>query len=579
MGTDYRLGQWIVRPQRRIIECGEESLRIKPKPMAVLDSLAAADGEPVSRNTLFDTVWSGAEVSDATLTKCVQELRQAFGDTARDSRVIETIPKLGFRLLLPVERLLQQPSVAVLPFENMSGDIDSDYFSDGMSEEILNALANANRMPVISRTSSFRFRGQNRDLKEIGRLLGVTHVLEGSVRRAQGRACVTVQLIDAASDRHVWSDVYDREIGGLFALQHAIAGDIVEHINEVIQPPASKLQPMWARRTGSMEAYEYFLRGMQKLACRSPLPIEQAPGYFDQALALDSHYADAWAAKGRALYVLARPSFGHPHIPASVFPGAIACYRKALDIEPGHVFAMGWLGVALIHHEFNWAEGMQLLRQSIERNPNDAELLSVYGSYLDVMNKKNADEVLDRAYRLDPFNIVPIAIKAFSLLKAGRVLDALTLAENGLIGNRDEYAPNHYVAIINLLLGRLDAAQEHLQKARQVAHPIDLTLDSLGWLIDSQRSGVPFPWDEWWQRAQVERLGYLALHGWVNEWPDEAAMVRAFDLAIEQRHYEVLGMLFGPRPKQMPEEDWQRIRRTTGVSQCSGLASVAQVGA
>ena len=217
MSGDFRLGDWIVRPQRRIIECGDESTHVKPKSMSVFECLAAANGEPVSRNDLFDAVWPGGEVTDDTLTKCIVELRKAFGDTARASRVIETIPKLGFRLLLPVEplakappvpdqratesqpahrggwrqrksvglwlialvlvcgvllsfggsrlwlteagitlflktaailvphRLEQKPGIAVLPFVNMSSDAENEYFSDGMSEEILNALANASR--------------------------------------------------------------------------------------------------------------------------------------------------------------------------------------------------------------------------------------------------------------------------------------------------------------------------------------------------------------------------------------------------------------------------------------------------
>ena len=112
MSADFRLGEWVVRPQRRVIERGDDSVHVKPKPMSVLQCLAAAEGAPVSRNELFDNVWPGAEVSDETLTKCIVELRKAFGDTARDSRVIETIPKLGFRLVLPVEPIDEEPREA-----------------------------------------------------------------------------------------------------------------------------------------------------------------------------------------------------------------------------------------------------------------------------------------------------------------------------------------------------------------------------------------------------------------------------------------------------------------------------------
>jgi TolB-like protein len=325
VSKDFRLGDWVVRPQRRLIERGDQSVHIKPKPMSVLECLTAANGAPVSRNELFEAVWPGGIVSDETLTKCVFELRKAFGDTARDSQVIETIPKLGFRLVLPVELVeeelpkeelsadrppteSQQPGIAVLPFVNMSSDPENEYFSDGMSEEILNALANTDRVPVIARTSSFQFKGQDRDITEIGHLLGVTHVLEGSVRRAGDSVRVSAQLINAVTGMHVWSDVYQRKWSDIFNLQNELTKNIVDQVSEVlvdqlVMPqgdlPGAAL--MTGRRTANLEAYDLYLKGMRLLASTSPVPIEQAAGYFDRAIALEPDYADAWAAKGRAL--------------------------------------------------------------------------------------------------------------------------------------------------------------------------------------------------------------------------------------------------------------------------------------
>jgi len=307
---------------------------------------------------------------------------------------------------------------------------------------------------------------------------------------------------------------------------------------------------------------------MQMLMGASPATREKAGGYFDQAIALDGEYADAWAAKGRAMHVLGRPNHGHPHIPASVYPYAIAAYRRALEIEPGHAFATGWLGVALMHNDFKWAEGMELLKQSLAHNPNDAAMLSVYGLYMRLMRIEGSEAVLDRAYRLDPFGIVPIRIRALSLLYVeGRSLDALTVAETSLIGDREGYLPNSFAAMFNLVVGRLDAAEEHTHKARLVAHPVDLSLDVMGWIIDSHRGEGPLPWVEIWERVQTERLSYLALLGLVVEWEDEKAMVRAFDLAIEQRHEEAWPIFFGPKPPLMPQADWRRMKEITGVTQ------------
>jgi TolB-like protein len=598
-----------------------------------------AGGEPVSRNALFDAVWPGGVVSDDTLTRCIVELRKAFDDTARESRVIETIPKMGFRLVLPVEPLTakppdtiqasllspaphrgtpakrrqtgllaiaallllglvlfwqgprswlgeplkapgpegadylpkQQPGIAVLPFLNMSNDPENAYFSDGISEELLNTLSHSNRFPVIARTSSFRFKDQNRDITEIGRMLGVTHILEGSVRRSGGEVRVTAQLIDATSGRHLWSDAYQREMRDIFALQQAITRDIVDQIVLALGESFAAepgVQPAATGPTHNPDAYNLYLKGMQLLSSSNPVPREQAVAYFDRAIALDSDYADAWAGKGRALYELARPSFGHSHIPATVYPEAIAAFRRALEIEPRHAFALGWLGICLLRNDFMWTEGMDLLRQSITLNPNDASLLGNYGIYLDRMNMEGSEAILKRAFRLDPYGLRPITIRAISLFRNSRSLDSLRIMETSLIGDPDGYAPNAYTAgftLRTLGAGSLDKVEDYIHKARQVAHPVDLCLDMLQWSVDAIRGTGPIPWEEIWQRAPTEHACHLAEYALLSGLEGEQA-VRAFDLMIEQRDYPVAGFLFGPRRPQIPEADWQRMREQTGIT-------------
>ena len=647
MSADFRLGEYIVRPRRRVIERGGESIHIKPKSMSVLECLLAAGGDPVSRNDLFDAVWPGGEVSDDTLTKCVVELRKAFGDTARESRIIETIPKLGFRLVPPPERLEdglpakgqsspvgqpprsgwwrtlwrlglllgalvlvlgillsfsssrswltetgvtlflksaailvpygleQRPGIAVLPFANMSDQPDTEYFSDGMSAEVINVLASTNRLPVTARNSSFQFKGQNRDVKEIGRLLGVTHILEGSVRKAGSNVRVTTQLIDTATGTHVWSGVYQRELSDIFALQYEIAKNIADQIelalgDRIVPLPVGlpTADLVTARHTSNPQAYDLYLKGMEMLKSSNPVPIEQAADYFDAAIALDSEYADAWAAKGLSRYLLGRPGYGHPHIPASVYPGAIAAYKRALEIEPGHVLAMGWLGVALIVNDYQWAEGMELMKQSLTLNPNDAELLAVYGMHLGMMNMEGTDAILERAFRLDPFGILPTSVRAGILVRNGRLLDAAALVEISLMKDRDSYAPNFHAALLNIVLGRLDAAAEQLQKARQVAHPQDLSIEALARVIDYHRDGRPLPpVADLLESMQTQRLSFFERRGMVVPWEDAATIVAAFDLGIEQRHPEMRAILFGAKPPLMPESDWHRMQESTGVTQ------------
>ena len=349
MTADLLVANCIVRPQRRIVERGGVSVHVKPKSMSVFECLVAAGGKPVTRNELFDKVWPGGEITDDTLTKCIVELRKAFGDSARESRVIETIPKLGFRLVPPVEPLEPgqssaenqqpfrrkwrrpraaavvffivalvfgtslavpgsrlwlteagttwamktvamispygaeiKPGIAVLPFVNMSGDPENEYFSDGMSAEVLNSLARTARLPVIARSSAFQFKGQPQDIKEIGRLLGVTHVLEGSVRKDGNSIRMTVHLIDSATGALVWSGAYQRELSDVFSLQQEIAENIVANIDaifaETIAPPPAGLPaavqtPL--RHTSNLEAYELYLKGMQMLMSDRPALVQQ----------------------------------------------------------------------------------------------------------------------------------------------------------------------------------------------------------------------------------------------------------------------------------------------------------------
>lgn len=639
MTADLLVANCIVRPQRRIVERGGVSVHVKPKSMSVFECLVAAGGKPVTRNELFDKVWPGGEITDDTLTKCIVELRKAFGDSARESRVIETIPKLGFRLVPPVEPLEPgqssaenqqpfrrkwrrpraaavvffivalvfgtslavpgsrlwlteagttwamktvamispygaeiKPGIAVLPFVNMSGDPENEYFSDGMSAEVLNSLARTARLPVIARSSAFQFKGQPQDIKEIGRLLGVTHVLEGSVRKDGNSIRMTVHLIDSATGALVWSGAYQRELSDVFSLQQEIAENIVANIDaifaETIAPPPAGLPaavqtPL--RHTSNLEAYELYLKGMQMLMSDRPALVNQASSYFDRAIALDGNYADAWAAKGMALLALGSGDSGSPIIPASIYPDAIAALRSALEIEPGHALATGWLGMALMVNDFNWAEGMRLLEESLAQNPNDANLLAVYGFYMSIMQLEGAGEVLERAYRLDPFSSETIMDLALQLEREGRLLDALTLAETALIQDREGYAVNYFAAGLNLRLGRLDVAEERLQKARLVANPVDLNLDALQWLIDSRRGTDTMPsFSDVWERMQTEKLNSAVL--W-DGWETEEEIVAVFDLAIKQRIPALRTALFGSKPAMMPDADWRRIKDMTGVTQ------------
>jgi TolB-like protein len=214
--------------------------------MGVLLCLATHPGETVSKEQLFQAVWPNIIVTEDVLKRCIAKLRRAFDDNAREPRVIETISKRGYRLLAPVSALTAAAppappesavtdSIVVLPFANMSADPENEYFADGITEEIINALAQIEDLHVVARSSAFSFKGKHIDLRMVGEQLNVRTVLEGSVRRADDRLRITAQLVNSADGYHLWSQRYDRDMRDVFATQDEIARSIAQHLQSCLR--------------------------------------------------------------------------------------------------------------------------------------------------------------------------------------------------------------------------------------------------------------------------------------------------------------------------------------------------------
>ena len=221
----YQFGDCILDTARRELRQGDASSPVEPQVFDVLEFLIEARDRVVSRDDLLDAVWHGRIVSEATLSSRVNSARTAIGDNGAEQRLIRTVPRKGVRFVgagaggpasragriaapRPVARS-RLPSVAVLPFTNMSGDPEQDYFADGMAEEIITALSRSSGLFVIARNSSFTYKGKAVDVRQVGRELGVGYVLEGSVRRSGDRLRITGQLVDAASGAHLWADRFE----------------------------------------------------------------------------------------------------------------------------------------------------------------------------------------------------------------------------------------------------------------------------------------------------------------------------------------------------------------------------------
>jgi serine/threonine-protein kinase len=289
------------------------------------------------------------------------------------------------------------PSVAVLPFVNLSGDESDDYFSDGMTEELIHALTNVEGLRVIARTSAFQFKNQSIDVREVGRRLGVTSVLEGSVRRSGARLRITVQLVSTTEGTHLWSGAYDREPEDVLAVQEEIARSVARTLRPRLRARAAFVE----RHSDDHEAYHLYLKGRHAAGLHTPGAARQAITYFEQAIARDPDYALAYTGLAAAHASLTDI--------AGALPGAVlgpiqAAARRALELdstlaEPRAL--LGWL----YNESWQWAEAEAAFRRALELDPDRPDTYVRYSLYLDNMGRfEEALQACLRARELDPLS-------------------------------------------------------------------------------------------------------------------------------------------------------------------------------
>jgi len=288
------------------------------------------------------TTQTGRKLDYAIITV----LLLALGYFAYDKFVLETPRASAGSETAQVQPAELEPSVksiAVLPFVNMSDDVSNEYFSDGISEEILNALAKVHELQVAGRTSSFAFKGENQDLRVIGEALGVNHILEGSVRKAGDKVRITAQLIQVDNGFHLWSESYDRELTDVFAIQDEIANAILVQLKAQL---VGEQEPVVAATRTNSEAYDLYLLAKQRMYERSRLPLEAAADMLDKAIALDPEYAPAYAQRGIVALLLSEDQYGL--LPVTQSQSQSKLYiDQALRLDPE--LAEGWAALGLYH--------------------------------------------------------------------------------------------------------------------------------------------------------------------------------------------------------------------------------------
>jgi TolB-like protein len=308
-------------------------------------------------------------------------------------------------------------SIAVLPFVNMSGDPDNEYFSDGLSEELLNSLVRLGGLKVTGRTSSFAFKGQNQDLREIGRLLNVANVLEGSVRKAGNRVRITVQLVKASDGYHLWSDTFDRELDDIFAIQAEIADRVTQALQVTLMGGEAETQSAISDSRNA-EAYEEYLRGMY-IWQRNPDEIEtldRARAHFEQALLIDQQYTDGYWGMFLVWDRMNRNGWG----PFSDSIVQMQHYAAELNrLAPGSERALSARARnALVGYEFE--KTAAYYEETVTRYPGSASSQMRYASILGILKRYDeAQAAITTAVRLDPLSLPVLRGKAFLLLRLG----------------------------------------------------------------------------------------------------------------------------------------------------------------
>jgi TolB-like protein/tetratricopeptide (TPR) repeat protein/predicted Ser/Thr protein kinase len=358
----------------------------------------------------------------------------------------------------------QRPSIAVLPFANMSRDVDDEYFSDGLAEEIINALTQVRGLKVIARTSAFAFKGKNEDIREIAEAPGVTSVLEGSVRRAGSRLRVTAQLIHAADGTHLWSQRYDRELTDVFAVQDEIAAAIVRVLRVKLTGKLARARP----HQPNLPAYEAFLKGRHLFYTLAPGVISRAEEYFKQAIGLDPQWSDPHSALARQYFRLGALDL----CPLSeMMPLARSEALKALELLPSEPTARAVLGAIAGSYEYEWEEAGQQFRLALATEPLPPEVHDLYAVYylLPLGRFKETIEQQAKANAHDPLNVLWRSNQFLSLLGAEMYERAILEARKVLEFDDRNYVAQFVIASGLFFQGKLAEAREPAEDAFRLA--------------------------------------------------------------------------------------------------------------
>jgi TolB-like protein/tetratricopeptide (TPR) repeat protein len=493
-------------PERRELKRAGMLVAVEPQVFDLIDYLIRNRDHVVTRDNLLDAVWNGRIVSESTLASRINAARRALNDSGDEQRLIRTVARKGLRFVGELEgarrpddaaasssiapaiekadeaKLLalplpDRPAIAVLPFANLSGEPEQEYFSDGISEDIITALSKLRWFFVIARNSSFIYKGKAVHMKQVAEELGVRYVVEGSVRKEGDRVRITAQLNDVATGAHLWAERYDRKLADVFAVQD----EITENIVAAIEPKLYAAESFRAQRKppDSMDAWDLVMRALSHYwrVTRHDNVVAQA--LLEKAIAIDPNY-------GQALGVLATSYMFTAHMGwmdmTAAMPLAERAALAAIRADSEDPWAHNALGhVHLFARRFD--DSLAEFEGALRLNANFALAQGYYGLSLSYSGRwRDADKAARRALRLsprDPYSGVYSGIAAYAQFLGGDYEEAMRLAREALRQRNDFVGAHRVLAAAAGMAGQLQVADAALQELRRAQPNV-----SLAWIAN-----------------------------------------------------------------------------------------------
>jgi TolB-like protein len=451
---------------RRELKGAEGAIHVEPQVFDLLFYFAQNTNRVIGKDELIEHVWKGRIVSDAALNSRINSARRAIGETGEKQTLIRTVPRRGFLFAgdvqipthnqgpspttveAPVEQsklaLPDKPSIAVLPFVNLSGDPEQEYFADGVVEDIITGLSRIKWLFVIARNSSFAYKGRVLDVKQVGRDLGVRYVLEGSLRKAGERVRISVQLIEAETGGHLWAERYDRRLEDIFALQDEITLSVIGAIEPSLRD--AEIERVRRKRPDSLDAYDLVLRAFPHAVVAMPEEAAKALPLLEQALALEADYAGAHA--------------------------MLAWCHQILFMRAGFT-------------EENRTSAIRHARAAVDQGRDDATALALGAFVIGLLgfDRVAALEAFERALALSPSSAFALFFGSIILGYAGEAERAIDWGERALRVSpfdRLAFLPKHAIAIAHFQRGRYEEAADATRRAVQSNPSLSVTQS---WLV------------------------------------------------------------------------------------------------